>query len=313
MITMAAAFTSWFQKKWIFFLLFQCHTLLGFTEGLPLFYWQEKWRGRSFVNFGDYISFKLVERMIDSPLRPYIKGQKNIEKKLLASGSIFSFAIDHDIIWGSGVNGKLLKKKDYRFSTLDIRSVRGPLTRQFLKEHFEIDCPEIYGDPVLLFPYFFPEFQRQPYPTYDYLIIPHFSEEHLFAKDEWDNVVFSTDPWDEIIRKILDSRFVISSSLHGIIVAEAYGIPARLLRVTENEPLFKYIDYYLGTGRASFSYATTVDEALEMGGESPSQCNLKKIYEAFPFEYWPNTKRQASTVTPSSHFQFPKLKQDDLP
>jgi len=281
-----------FQKKFFFLFLFYCYPLLGFAgaqpEGLPLFYWQEKWRGRTFVNFGDYVSFKLVERMVGGSLRPYVKGQKNVEKKLLASGSIFSFAINDDVVWGSGINGKLLYKKDYRFNTLDIRSVRGPLSRRFLKETLGIHCPEIYGDPALLFPYFFPEFQRQQNPSNDYIIIPHYSEEHLFMKKEWDNIVFSTDPWDDIVRKILDSRLVISSSLHGVLIAEAYGIPARLLRITDNEPLFKYIDYYLGTGRPNFSYATTVDEALEMGGEAPIKCDLEKVYQAFPFEYWPN-------------------------
>lgn len=269
------------------------------VDELPLFYWNEKWQGRTFVNFGDYISLKLVERIVGRPVRAYVKGQKNIEKKLLATGSILSFALDHDIVWGSGINGKLLKPKDYKFKTLDVRSVRGPLTRDFLMQHFQIDCPEIYGDPALLVPWFFPEFTRKEKPSCDYIIIPHYSEEHLFPKDEWDNVVYSTDPWDEVIEKIVDSRFVISSSLHGVIIAEAYGIPARLLRTTNNEPIFKYQDYYSGTGRPQFSYASTVNEALEMGGEPPIQCDLEKIYEAFPFEHWPNAL-----------FQIPKLQQN---
>ncbi len=271
-----------------------CIFWMGFAdapsnEGLPLFYWNEKWRGRTFVNFGDYISLKLVERIAGGAVRSYIKGQKKVEKKLLATGSILSFAFDGDVVWGSGINGKLLNKKDYKFTTLDIRSVRGPLTRKFLEKHFGITCPQIYGDPALLTPYFFPEFAKKPRPAYDYIIIPHYSEEDLFSKEEWENVVYSTEPWEEIIDKILDSRLVISSSLHGLVIAEAYGIPARLLRLTENEPLFKYNDYYLGTGRPDFTYATTVDEALEMGGEPPIECDLEKLYSAFPFEHFPNS------------------------
>lgn len=294
------------RQKWFLSLLFQCCTLLGFAEeviapeGLPLFYWNEKWRGRTFVNFGDYISLKLVERIVGGPVRVYVKGQKNIEQKLLASGSIFSFAINGDVAWGSGINGKLLKNSDYKFTQLDIRSVRGPLSRNFLKESLQLDCPEIYGDPALLFPYFFPEFKRKDNPSFDYIIIPHFSEEHLFPKEEWPNVVFSTDPWNEVIDKILDSKFVISCSLHGIIIAEAYGIPARLLRVSNNEPLFKFIDYYAGTGRHNFTYARTIDQALRMGGEAPFKCNLDQLYKAFPFEYWPRAQ-----------FQFPDLPKGD--
>lgn len=293
-----------FRYKCLFILFIHCFTLMGYSEeilpkeGLPLFYWSEKWRGRTFINFGDYISLKLVERIVGNPLRSYVKGKKFFEKKLLGTGSIISFASDGDIVWGSGINGKLLKAKDYRFQSLDIRCVRGPLTRKFLQDELHHDCPEIYGDPALLFPWFFPEFKRSETPSYDYIIIPHFSEEDDFSKKEWNNVVYSTDPWDEVVSKILDSQFVISSSLHGVIIAEAYGIPARLLKVSENEPIFKYQDYYSGTGRPHFSYATTVDEALEMGGEAPIKCDLEKVYRAFPFEYWPN-----------SQFLFPQLLQ----
>jgi pyruvyltransferase len=293
------------RAKWLLIALLQYHVLIAWaeemipSEGPPLFYWHEKWRGRTFINFGDYLSLKLVEKIVNGPVRPYIKGQQKIEKKLLAIGSIISFASNEDIVWGSGINGKLLSRKDYKFKTLDVRSVRGPLSRTFLKEHLGIDCPEVYGDPALLFPHFFPEFKRKEQPAYDYIIIPHYSEEDLFPKEEWDNVVFSTDPWEEVLERILDSRFVVSSSLHAIIIAESYGIPARLLRVTNNESIFKYEDYYSGTGRPNFSYAISINEALEMGGEPPPQCNLEKLYRAFPFDYWPST-----------NFQFPKLPQN---
>lgn len=254
----------------------------GHPEGLPLFYWQEE----SFVNFGDYLSLELVERIVNYPIRYYKTKQENMDQKLLAIGSILYFANDHDVVWGAGINGKTLNKSDYSFSTLDIRAVRGPLTRQFISDNFQIDCPEVYGDPALLIPYFFPEFQKKKTPSREYLIIPHYSEISLFSKTD-PHVVYPTDSWESVIEAICDSQLVISGSLHGIIVAEAFGIPARLLRVTESEPLFKYTDYYLGTNRPHFQYATTVEDALKMGGEPPFICDLKRLYEAFPFEYWP--------------------------
>jgi pyruvyltransferase len=252
-----------------------------FCDGLPLFYWEHK----NFINFGDYISLELVERIVQKPVRTLLTNYRK-QKKLLAIGSIFSFAADNDVVWGAGINGRLLKLKHYRFAKLDIRAVRGPLTRQFLYENFSIESPEIYGDPALLFPYFFPEFKRKDNPTYDYIVIPHYSELSLFPNTKDPHVVYPTEPWNVVIEKILDSRFVIASSLHGIVIAEAYGIPARMLRVTKNEGLFKYRDYYLGTNRPYFQYATSVQEALKMGGEAPGECDLKKLYEAFPFEFW---------------------------
>jgi pyruvyltransferase len=252
---------------------------------LPLYYWQQN----SFVNFGDYLSLKLVERITGKPIRIFQKKRLNNEKKLLAIGSILVFGLDGDVIWGTGLNGKRTDKSHFHFTHLDVRAVRGPLTRQFLRETLHIDCPEVYGDPALLIPHFFPEFQRKQNPKYDYIIIPHYSEQNLFPKGTWANVVYPTEPWNEVIEKITDSRFVISSSLHGIIVAEAFGIPARFLKVTDHEPLLKYQDYYYGTNRPYFQYATSVEEALRMGGEPPCCCDLEKLYQAFPFEYWENT------------------------
>lgn len=259
--------------------------LCSSAEGLPLFYWCEN----PAINFGDYLSFKMVERIVDGPVANCGKKHCKI-RTLFASGSLYYFAREDDVIWGTGINGLKLSKSDYTFTWLDIRSVRGPLTAEFLWTHFQLKAPEIYGDPALLTPYFFPEFQRKENPTYDYIIIPHYREENLFPKELYPNVVYPTDPWDEVIGKILDSKFVISSALHGLIVAEAYGIPARYLRITEREPFFKYMDYYQGTNRPNFRFATSVDEALLMGGEVPFECDLEKIYDAFPFDYWPETK-----------------------
>lgn len=253
-------------------------------QGIPLYYWQQQ----SFVNFGDYISLKLVERIVNTPVKVHKNFPWNKYVKLIAVGSMMSFAKDGDVIWGTGINGKLLDKKHYPFTHLDIRSVRGPLTRAYLKENLGIIAPEIYGDPALLIPYLFPEFKKKKNPSRPYIIIPHFTENKLFPKNECPQVVYPTEPWDEIIRQILDSEFVISSSLHGLIIADAFGIPCRMLKITDTEPLFKYQDYYFGTNRPNFTFATSIEEALQIGPEAPLFCDLQKLYNAFPFDYWPN-------------------------
>lgn len=140
-----------------------------------------------------------------------------------------------------------------------------------------------------MLPYFFPEFKKSVAPKYEYLIIPHHSEQHIYPKDWYDNVVYPTDRWDEVIRKILDSKFVIAGAMSGVIVAEAFGIPARIVMSPHStENLFKYQDYYLGTQRPNFRIAYSLEEALQLGGETPPQCDLEKLYNAFPFELWPD-------------------------
>lgn len=250
-------------------------------EELPLYFWDARAQN-GFSNFGDALSEALVERIIGHPVTVVAKPFSEI-KKLLGIGSILSYARDDDVIWGTGINGKT-PLNSYHFISLDVRAVRGPLTRAFLLER-GIPCPEVYGDPTLLLPKCFPEFKKIAHPSMEYIIIPHYSDEHLFVNHP--NMVSVKENWDQVIRKILDSKFVIASALSGVIVAEAFGIPARLL-IIENagntENLIKYEDYYQGTGRFDFKYAKTVDEALEMGGEPMPLCDLDKLYHAFPFD-----------------------------
>ncbi|HEV8051174.1 MAG TPA: polysaccharide pyruvyl transferase family protein [Parachlamydiaceae bacterium] len=253
-------------------------------EGIPVCYWKKN----GVENFGDYISLKLVERIVGCQVDAAETRKEMEHHKLLAIGSILILANNDDVVWGTGMNGKRMDLELYRFSNLDVHAVRGPLTREFLITNFNIDCPEVYGDPALLFPYLFPDFKKKDNPEFDYIIVPHYSEEHLFPKDLYPNVVYPTEPWEDVIRKILNSKFVISSSLHGVVIAEAYGIPARYLRVTDHEPIFKYNDYYLGTNRPNYNYATSIEDAIKMGGEPPFECNVEKLYDSFPFEYWPN-------------------------
>lgn len=275
-------------------------TVSVYERGIPLYYWDAR-TYRDFINFGDILSEKIVERIVGhrivTTLNKFLFAQSG-KRKLLALGSIIHMAEEGDVIWGSGINGKHPNKTDknfYRFTQLDVRAVRGPLTRQFLME-MGIACPEVYGDPALLLPRLFPEFKRAENPSRDYVIIPHYSDEHLFR--DHPNFVSVKEDWDEVIREVLDSRFVIATSLHGVIVAEAFGIPTRYLKVSDAEPLFKYADYFCGTNRPDFKYATTVEEALQMGGEPLPECDLDKLLQAFPFELFPKASPPVADETP---------------
>lgn len=256
----------------IFLIYFSFYPL---NADISLYWWQPDQE----TNFGDELSCALVERILDRT----ISKATIEEKKLLAIGSILHFARNGDVIWGAGINGKHPNPSDYCFSELDVRAVRGPLTRNFLDE-MNINCPETYGDPALLIPMLFPEFKVNP--KEEYVVIPHISEINLFEGEN--HILLPTTPWSVVIQKIIEAKFVISSSLHGIIVAEAFGIPARLLRVTSNEPLFKYTDYYLGTGRSLFYPASSIEEAIEMGGEPPPICDLELLLKSFPYDVFKN-------------------------
>ena len=248
-----------------------------------LFYW-DAYPRLGFSNFGDAISVSIVERILGKSVETTTSGTALGRRKFLAVGSIVNYAEEGDVLWGTGVNGKYSKGSDYHFTALDVRAIRGPLSEQFLME-LGIACPKIYGDPTLLLPKLFPELQKSSSPSQEYVIIPHFSDEHLFQ--HLPNMVSVKEDWQEVVRKILDSKFVISSALSGIIVAEAFGIPARLLiapNENNTETIFKYADYYCGTDRPNFRFATSVEEALRMGGEPMPKCDLEELLQAFPYD-----------------------------
>jgi pyruvyltransferase len=236
------------------------------------------WTASHGVNFGDDLSHVIVEKILGHPIKN--RSLDSPGKLLFSAGSILHFARDDDVIWGSGFRENPLLEN--RFHRLDVRAVRGPRTREFLLT-MGIDCPEVYGDPAVLMGYLFPEFKKET-PIYEYIIIPNIGEIECFTA--YKNIVLPTSPWNEIVTKMLQSRLVISSSLHGLIVAESFGIPARLLKMTWIEPLLKYQDYYESSGRPNFRYATSVQEALQMGGEEPSCLDIHPLLESFPWDYF---------------------------
>ncbi len=246
---------------------------------VELYYWKPIQGG---LNFGDHLSYIIVNKILaDNNFS--LEEETTFQKRLIALGSVIHFANDNDTIWGSGINGKIYLS-DHTFKDLDVRAVRGPLTRDFLNKR-GISVPEIYGDPALLLPHIFKgKFKRDPQKPY--VIVPNLHDLKIAQEQNWDNVISPYLSWNRCIEEILKAEFVIASSLHGLIIAEAYGIPARYIRLSEEENLFKYNDYSLGTGRDEIVYAKTIDEALEMRGMPGLNYDPSKLLNAFPLDLW---------------------------
>ncbi|AIZ65043.1 hypothetical protein PK28_05825 [Hymenobacter sp. DG25B] len=248
---------------------------------IDLYYWRPQHTLAQ--NFGDHLSKMIVARIL-SQREFSLEEETPHAHKMFAIGSIMQLAKDDETIWGSGVNG-CYKPEDHTFKRLDVRAVRGRLSAEYLRAR-GIQVPEVYGDPALLLPYIFPtKFKRES--KRKYAVIPHHTEEKMLAQQKVQNVISPMGSWNKIISQILEADFVISSSLHGIIVAEAYGIPSRYLRISNNQDLFKYNDYMSGTGRGEIEFATSVEQALEMGGQAPIvEFDHTKLLNAFPWDLW---------------------------
>lgn len=106
----------------------------------------------------------------------------------------------------------------------------GPLTRRCLGTS---RVPELYGDPGLLLP----DILRNTLgavpvadPTADHVgVIPHFADRNLQSSspiNEGTVMLNVLGSLDEFIGSLMQCRVGVSSSLHGIVFAEALGIPA---------------------------------------------------------------------------------------
>jgi pyruvyltransferase len=234
-------------------------------------------------NFGDLLGVEIVERLYGGRVRKCDLWQRKRSGRagMLGLGSILHCAIDSDVVWGTGINPTWAPSRIC--TTLDIRAVRGPLTRAYIQNEWKIPVPEVYGDPAQLAKIVFPKFERNPIRRYG--IIPHNSDIDMLRGD---SVMPPTHHWRKVVEFVLESELIISSSLHGIIVAETFGVPARWLRSpklpsTKTEAAFKYNDYYASTGRSLNDWSESISEALASGGKDlTTTIDLSPLKSAFP-------------------------------
>lgn len=206
-------------------------------------------------NWGDDINISMLEEISD--LKVLIMNRSRLFSHLPVKtysciGSILGECYGKKLeIWGSGCRSE---KSRLKVVPAKVHSVRGPLTRQVLLKQ-GIDCPETYGDPALLVSrYYRPKVEKQ----YKFGIIPHYiDEKNPLVKaiiSRPDVLVISMADykhWHDIPDAVCSCEMILSSSLHGLIVADSYGIPNAWVHFSDNIAggSFKYLDYFASVGR----------------------------------------------------------------
>jgi pyruvyltransferase len=257
----------------------ECKPRLPFPY-VDLYNWMPK-DGR--VNFGDHLS-EIVTRQLLALQGLSLDQEVSKSARILAIGSILQYSADGDHIWGTGWNGKVPESM-FKSMRLNLHAVRGPLTSEFLRCRGFV-VPEVYGDPALLVPHLFSG-RFAPNPRRDYVFVPNLHDLSILTPDT-PHVISPLQGWNRVIEQILEAKLVLASSLHGLIIAEAYGIPARYVRLSQTEDLFKYKDYYLGSGRleSELQFASSIAEGKEMGGMPGLRFNHRPLLDAFPLHLW---------------------------
>jgi pyruvyltransferase len=200
---------------------------------MKLYYWNAK------KNFGDLLASLLIQKFTRIPT----KWSPPEKSELVVIGSI----LEHLPKTWAGViagAGKLHEKTKLSFPNARILSVRGPLTAKGLKGNF------VLGDPGLLADELVPQQEKK----YALGIVPHWTDtklEHnpLFTRYK-PKIIRVTDNPLKVIAEIGQCHKIVSSSLHGIVLADAFGIPRRIelspkmiSHPTQEGGTFKWQDY----------------------------------------------------------------------
>lgn len=218
------------------------------TDSIPLTWWDVT------PNFGDLLSPYLVQKLTSKPVNLISmetnSGRfsfKKYPKSYLCIGSIISRAHNTSVVWGSGAFGTETRKNLSKEATYC--AVRGPLTRNLLRI-YGIDCPAVYGDPALLIPKVFNPSVKKKYKVGMILRWSEQSWNEVETTEDVKKIYLGTDNIEDTLTEIMSCEAIASSSLHGIIIADAYGIPSAWLSSTTPKGLeFKFYDYFISVNK----------------------------------------------------------------
>ena len=244
-------------------------------------------------HFGDGCSGENIPR--SGPTR-----SASSDKKCLWSiGSLMEYVRSGDHVWGLGLwheyalSGKRAEHLDFTIHG----GVRGPETARVLNSVYGDASVQALGDPGFLVASLF---ASKFTPTREHkCFIPHVNSDLTPAPEGV--VRFSPGKygmtWEPWVADIVKCSHVYSSSLHGLILADAFGIPSRWFfpnnqRVVQHESQFKYLDWLEISGRGAQwrTPATNIQDMLDESTYAPAltpqarEALASKIKAAFPFE-----------------------------
>ncbi len=193
------------------------------------------------------------------------------------------------VVWGSGF---VDSSHRMRTTPTEICAVRGPLTRQRLLDTGR-SCPDVVGDPALLYPLFYapPTDKRHRLG-----VIPHFRDRDLpavrrLAERDDVLVIDLMSGIHEVADMINSCELIASSSLHGLVAGDGYGIPSIWIRFSDR-PFgdgFKFRDYLASVGRQDesdplfVSDSTSIDEIYSRFRDYELDIDLDAFLYACPF------------------------------
>ena len=215
-------------------------------QNLELFYFIER------PNFGDVLNLYILQRLF----RLNIKYQGLKKADLIAIGSFLHpnlsfkphFSYKKIKVWGTGMIKEKEFKKEYFKRKIEPLALRGEITKQRVEKilNKKLNCS--LGDPGLLVSRLINTNNIKK--AYKIGIIPHYMDkDSQFIKNiKCDNckIIDVTKNPICVLNEIAQCEVILSSAMHGLIVADSLNIPNQWIKFGDElyGGDYKFYDYY---------------------------------------------------------------------
>lgn len=260
------------------------------SYGIKLYYYK-------YPNVGDMLNEEIISSIFklkyeeDTYHTADLAGIGSILDHLITNSIIFDTNKLQDMcdadkpihIWGSGLMHHYENIAQNCVRPLIIHAVRGEKTRKRLSEITGKNISCVLADPGLLSSLIVKPANKK----YSVGIIPHYidQDETIFKKmlEHYPNSKFIDvrNETKEVLKEISECEYIISTSLHGLIIADSYGIPNCWCEISDRivGKRFKFHDYFssFGTDRECFDLRNGKIPNIE----NDFKCNFKFINQVY--------------------------------
>lgn len=226
------------------------------------------------INFGDELTSDIIERLFNRNVE--VHNEIDTKFDMLGVGSLIHFFNDitnyRTYVWGSGLIDDSISSVNNNFI---FKACRGRSTLSKLSRRYQ-NIP--LGDPGLLCNLIY---KNEVKKTDKIGVIPHLRDwDSHFLNDiikkhpDIFQVISVAQTPEDVADQIKSCRLILSSSLHGLIVSDSFGIPNIHLRLSDNLKSpnhlrggeYKFRDYYSGVDREYKNFDPRYRSLLDLEG-----------------------------------------------